>query len=73
MYFSVACISVTFYFCVHNLTEKKTKNPFSFQNTTATSIGLSDHHKLVVTMMKQGFGKICQKKYNIEIINNLII
>ena len=35
----------------------RTRHPFSFQNTKAVSNGLSDFHKMVVTVMKMSFKK----------------
>ena len=47
-----------------------TNTPLSFQNTTAVTIGLSDFHKMAVTVMKTTF--LNQKLFITETIRILI-
>ena len=49
-----------------------TNNSLAFQNTTTTFTGLSDYHKLVLTVLKILFLKINQENSFIEIIKKSI-
>ena len=49
-----------------------TNSPLSFQSSSVIETGLSDFHKMIVTVMKITFQKLYLKIYIIEIIENTI-
>ena len=50
-----------------------TNNVYAFQQTSAICTGLSDYHRLVLTVLKTAVPKSQQMKFLTEITNNLTL
>ena len=50
-----------------------TNRPKSFQKSMVIETGLSDFHKLTITVLKRPLGRSLVRLYNIEIIKNSLI
>ena len=50
-----------------------TNSPYSFQNSCVIETGLSDFHKIIVSVMKNAFQKLKPRLFNIETILNFLM